>query len=58
VLTVIGGWFMTAFIAFAVPFAFAGAIHYFKVPGVLGLMLLAGLIIWNNQRKHKGREKG
>jgi len=57
VLTVIGGWFMTAFIAFAVSFAFAGAIHYFKVPGVLGLMLLAGLIIWNNQRKHKGREK-
>ena len=57
VLTVIGGWFMTAFIAFAVAFAFACAIHYFKAPGVLGLMALAGLVIWNNQRKHKGREK-
>ncbi len=57
VLTVIGGWFMTAFIAFAVSFAFAGAIHYFKVPGILGLIVLAGVIIWNNQRKHKGREK-
>jgi len=57
VLTVIGGWFMTALIAFMVAFAFAFAIHYFKVPGVFGLMLLAGLIIWNNQRKHKGREK-
>jgi phosphate/sulfate permease len=57
VLTVIGGWFMTALIAFMVAFAFAFAIHYFKVPGVFGLMLLAGLVIWNNQRKHKGREK-
>ncbi|MCF8128519.1 MAG: inorganic phosphate transporter [Deltaproteobacteria bacterium] len=57
VLTVIGGWFMTALIAFVVAFAFASAIHYFKVPGVLGLMLLAGLVIWNNLRKHKGREK-
>jgi len=55
VLTVIGGWFMTALIAFVVSFAFAAAIHYFKVPGVVGLILLAGLIIWNNQRKHKGR---
>ena len=57
VLTVIGGWFMTALIAFAVSFAFAMAIHYFRVPGVFGIMLLAGLVIWNNQRKHKGREK-
>ncbi len=57
VLTVIGGWFMTALIAFVVSFAFAAVIHYFKVPGVFGLMLLAGLVIWNNLRKHKGREK-
>ena len=57
VLTVIGGWFMTALIAFVVSFAFAMAIHYFRVPGVFGIMLLAGLVIWNNQRKHKGREK-
>jgi hypothetical protein len=57
-LTVIGGWFMTALIAFVVSFAFASAIHYFKVPGVFGLMLLAGLVIWSNQRKHKGTRKG
>jgi Na+/phosphate symporter len=55
VLTVIGGWFLTALIAFAVAFAFASAIHYFKVPGVLGIMVFAGLVIWHNQRKHKGR---
>ena len=57
VLTVIGGWFMTAFIAFAVAFVFAAIIHYFKVPGLLGIMIVAGLVIWNNQRKHKGRTK-
>ena len=57
VLTVIGGWFMTAFIAFAVAFLFATVIHYFKVPGLLGLMIVAGLVIWNNQKKHKGRAK-
>ncbi len=57
VLTVIGGWFMTAFIAFSVSFIFASAIHTFKVPGVLGIMVLAGVVIWNNQKKHKGRIK-
>ena len=57
VLTVIGGWFMTAFIAFAVAFLFATVIHYFKVPGLLGIMIVAGLVIWNNQKKHKGRAK-
>ena len=55
VLTVIGGWFMTALIAFVVAFSFASAIHYFKVPGVFGILILAVLVIWNNQRKHKGR---
>lgn len=57
VLTVIGGWFMTAFIAFTVAFLFAGMIHYFKVPGFLGIIIVAGLVIWNNQKRHKGRAK-
>jgi phosphate/sulfate permease len=57
VLTVIGGWFMTALIAFIVSFLFANVIHYFQVPGVLGLMLFAGLMIWNNHLKHKGLVK-
>ncbi len=55
VLTVVGGWFMTALIAFSVSFAFAAAIHYFKVPGVLAIMALAALVIWKNQKKHRGR---
>ncbi len=57
VLTVIGGWFMTALIAFVVSGAFATVIYFFKAPGVAGILLLAGLVIWNNQKKHKGRVK-
>ena len=57
VLTVIGGWFMTALIAFIVSFFFAGLIHYFNVVGVLALILLAGLLIWNNHLKHKVRAR-
>jgi Na+/phosphate symporter len=57
VLTVIGGWFMTAFIAFATCFVFAGVVHYLKVPGVLLLMCLAAFIIRQNHKKHKGRAR-
>ncbi len=55
VLAVIGGWFMTALIAFVVSFAFANIIHYFKAPGFVGILLLAGAVIWNNKKKHEGR---
>ena len=57
VLTVIGGWFMTALIAFVVAFVFANIIYYFKAPGVIAIMLLAGVMIWRNQKQHKGRVK-
>jgi len=57
VLTVIGGWFMTAFIAFITSFLFAGIIYYGKVPGVIILLVLAGVVIWKNQQKHKDRVK-
>jgi len=57
VLTVIGGWFMTAFIAFLTSFLFAAIIHYLKVPGVLLLMAFAAFMIWKNHKKHKGRVK-
>lgn len=55
VLTVIGGWFMTAFIAFITSFLFAAIVHYLKVPGVFLLMLFAAFMIWKNHEKHKGR---
>jgi len=55
VLTVIGGWFMTAFIAFATSFVFAAIVYYLKVPGVLLLIILAAVMIRKNHRKHAGR---
>lgn len=57
VLTVIGGWFMTAFIAFFTSFLFAGILYYGKVPGAIFLLALSGFVIWKNQQKHKGRVK-
>ncbi len=57
VLTVIGGWFMTAFIAFVVAFIFANIIHYFEPLGIAGLILLAGFMIWKNKKKHEDKEK-
>jgi len=57
VLTVIGGWFMTAFIAFVVSFIFANILFYFKVPGLFILFAFAGFMIWKNHQKHKSQEK-
>ena len=57
VLTVVGGWFMTAFIAFVTAFIFANCIHYLKLPGMVILLLIIGLVIWNNHQKHKGRAR-
>ncbi len=57
VLTVIGGWFMTALIAFVTCFIFAYVISTFKIPGAIFLFILAGFTIWKNKRKHEDREK-
>lgn len=55
VLTVIGGWFMTAFIAFVTAFLFAMCIYSFKLPGIIVIMIFVSLVIWNNHQKHKSR---
>lgn len=57
VLTVIGGWFMTAFIAFVVSFIFANILFHFKVAGFFLLFAIAGYMIWKNHQKHKIKEK-
>jgi len=57
VLTVIGGWFMTAFIAFVTAFIFANIIHRFPVGGVVLIMVFTGLMIWKNHLKHKVQVK-
>ncbi len=57
VLTVIGGWFMTAFIAFVVAFIFANILSYFQIAGFFILLGAAGFMIWKNHQKHKVHEK-
>jgi phosphate/sulfate permease len=57
VLTVIGGWFMTALIAFVVAFIFANILYHFGALGICGLMIFAGFMIWKNKRKHEKKEK-
>ncbi|WP_432822672.1 anion permease [Trichloromonas sp.] len=53
VLTVIGGWFMTAVIAFTFAGLFAAVIFYGQGFGVIFLVALAGAMIWNAHRKHR-----
>ncbi|MEZ4484707.1 MAG: inorganic phosphate transporter [Syntrophotaleaceae bacterium] len=53
VLTVIGGWFLTAIIAFTFAGLFATIIFYGKGFGVLLLLVLAAGLIYNAHRKHR-----
>lgn len=57
VLTVVGGWFMTAFIAFVVSFIFANVLFHLKIAGFFILTAVAGSLIWANHKKHQGKEK-
>jgi len=57
VLTVVGGWFFTAFIAFSISSVFACFIHYIKLPAIIGLLVLAGVIIFKSYRVHFKREE-
>ncbi len=57
VLTVVGGWFMTAFIAFVTAFGFAWIISRFQAGGAVFVFALVGFVIWKNQKAHQVREK-
>ncbi|PLX82264.1 MAG: phosphate:sodium symporter [Desulfuromonas sp.] len=57
VLTVVGGWFMTAIIAFTFAGLFATVIFYAKGFGVLLLAVFAVYLIWNTHRKHRVMEE-
>ena len=57
VLTVIGGWFFTALLAFTVSLTFAFAIHYLGWIAVVVLMALAACVIARNLKIHSRREK-
>jgi len=55
VLTVIGGWFMTALTAFSVSFLFATVILFGGPFGVALLLVLGVWIIWQNHHRHLAR---
>ncbi len=57
VLTVIGGWFMTALIAFTVAFVFANIIHYLQWVGVLLMIFFCAFAIIRSHRSHGERAK-
>ena len=57
VLTVIGGWFFTAFMAFTVSLLCAFAITYLKGAGIVLLMAVVALLLLRNVNVHKLREK-
>lgn len=57
VLTVITGWFLTALVAFSVSLVFAFSIYYFKLPAILGLLVLLITLVCHSYRLHFKREQ-
>jgi phosphate/sulfate permease len=57
VLTVIGGWFMTAFIAFTISALMATVIFYTNFIGAIVLLCIVAFVIWRNHNKHISRNK-
>jgi len=53
VLTVIGGWFFTAFMAFLVAAIFAVIIYYGEIFAIVALVLLAAYFIYRSHYYHK-----
>ncbi|GAB4329461.1 MAG: hypothetical protein Kow0037_04620 [Calditrichia bacterium] len=53
VLTVIGGWFMTAMVAFTVAALFAVFIYYTQAFGIAVLMVIVVWAIYKNHQRHK-----
>jgi len=57
VLTVIGGWFFTALMAFTVSLLFAFAIYYLKGIAIILLLILVGFLIFRNFTIHGRRQQ-
>jgi phosphate/sulfate permease len=56
VVTVIGGWFFTAFCAFSASFLVAFLINWGGIIAILGLVSLAGFILFRSFRLHRKRD--
>ncbi|MBN2008169.1 inorganic phosphate transporter [candidate division KSB1 bacterium] len=57
VLTVLGGWFFTAFMAFSSCFVFSIFIYYGKLPAILVLLAFGLFFLYRSGRTHKQREE-
>jgi hypothetical protein len=57
VVTVVGGWFMTALIAFTISALFAIVLFYGKIYGAIPLLIIAAVMITKNHFLHKERAK-
>ncbi|MGD9489682.1 MAG: anion permease [Calditrichaceae bacterium] len=57
VLTVVGGWFMTALLALSISSLIAVIIYYSGGIGVLLLLIGVIVIVWKNHHKHTERSK-
>ena len=57
VLTVIGGWFFTALMAFSIALVFAFVITYLGGFGIAILLVLSALLLFRNIKIHRRREK-
>ena len=57
VINVIGGWFLTAFIAFSVSALFAWLIRHFGIWAIIGIVVLAAALVARTFVLHRFREK-
>lgn len=57
VLTVIGGWFMTAIMASTIAGVFCAIIYFTQAWGVLALLAFASFMLWNTHHTHKERQE-
>ena len=55
VLSVVGGWFLTAFSAFTAAFLLATIIYYGKMPAVIILIAIAAFVVFRTHLIHKKR---
>ena len=52
VISVIGGWFFTAFSAFTVAFLMAGIFHFGGTNAIVGVLILTAYIIYHTHKYH------
>ncbi len=57
VLTVIGGWFVTAVVAFTLSALFATVIATLHLAGIVGLLLLDGFMVFRSFRYHHRQQE-